>query len=319
MKILLIGPRPPPHGGISVHVAGIHKQLVRDGITCEVLDTGQGALGLAFAWSLLRYGLRGWQLQLHTNGHNRKSWLLAIACGVAGLPGGGSVLTLHSGMAPGYLQSSSWSRRLAKVAGSLYECIVCVSFAIEEALIGVGVASGKIELSPGYLNIRMPAAPLNSSLDDWMSRHVPVFSTTMFFRPEYGFDLLISALTKFRHRHPAVGCVVMGSGEQRAAAERLVQQAGLEDAVLMAGDVDHETCLAVMARSDVFLRPTLEDGDSISVREALALKIPVIASGVGTRPPGTVLFRRGDTTDLIEKIESALEWPCETEGRHANA
>ena len=319
MKILLIGPRPPPHGGISVHVAGLHEQLIRDGITCEVLDTGKGGLGPAFAWSLLRYGLCGWQLQLHTNGHNRKSWLLAVACGIVGLPGGGGVLTLHSGMAPGYLQSSPWPQRLAKVAGSLYGRIVCVSSAIEEALIGAGVASDKIELSPGYLKVRMPATPLNSLLDDWMARHVPVFSTTIFFRPEYGFDLLISALAKLRHGHPAVGCVVMGSGEQRAAAERLVQQAGLDDAVLLAGDVDHETCLAVMARSSVFLRPTLEDGDSISVREALALKIPVIASRVGTRPPGTMLFRRGDSTDLLEKIESALKWSCETEGSHASA
>jgi glycogen synthase len=319
MRVLLVGPRPPPHGGISVHVAGIHEQLVRDGITCEVLDTGQGALGLAFAWSLLRYRISGWQLQLHTNGHNRKSWLLAIICGVAGFPGRGSVLTLHSGMAPRYLQSSPWPPRLAKVAGALYGRVVCVSFAIQEALMGVGVAPDKIELSPAYRTVRMPAAPLNSLLDAWMARHVPVFSTTMFFRPEYGFDLLISALTKLRHSHPAIGCVVMGSGEQRASAERVVQQAGLEDAVLMAGDVDHQTCLAVMARSDLFLRPTLEDGDSISVREALALKIPVIASRVGTRPPGTVLFRRDDSTDLLEKIESALKSSCEMEVRHANA
>ena len=61
-----------------------------------------------------------------------------------------------------------------------------------------------------------------------------------------------------------------------------------------------------MARSDVFLRPALEDGDSISVREALAMGIPVVASRVGTRPPGTILFRKGDKTDLVDKLESVL-------------
>lgn len=244
--------------------------------------------------------------------------MLAFTCGVAGLRRGGSVLTLHSGMVPGYLQSSPRARRLAKIAVSLFGRIVCVSSAIQESLVNAGVAPDKIGLSPAWLPVRMSAAPLNSLLDTWMARHIPVFSTTMFFRPEYGFDLLISALTNLRIRHPAVGCVVMGSGEHRAGAERAVQEAGLEDAVLLAGDVDHDICLAVMARSDVFLRPTLEDGDSISVREALALRIPVIASCVGTRPFGTTLFRRGDRADFIEKIESALAWSCEMEGTRAN-
>jgi glycosyltransferase involved in cell wall biosynthesis len=76
--------------------------------------------------------------------------------------------------------------------------------------------------------------------------------------------------------------------------------------VLLAGDVDHDTCLALMSASDVFIRPTLEDGDSISVREALELKVPVVASRVGTRPPGAILFHPGDVEDLLSKLECAL-------------
>jgi glycosyltransferase involved in cell wall biosynthesis len=113
----------------------------------------------------------------------------------------------------------------------------------------------------------------------------------------------------------------MGSGAGRAEAERTVREAGMEDAIRMTGDVDHETCLAIMARSQVFLRPALEDGDSISVREALALGIPVVASSVGTRPTGTILFRNGDIADLLEKIESALglKRVGHAERRHAEA
>jgi hypothetical protein len=57
--------------------------------------------------------------------------------------------------------------------------------------------------------------------------------------------------------------------------------------------VNHDACLALMSACDVFLRPTLEDGDSISVREALALGVPVVASRVGARPAGAILFRPG--------------------------
>jgi len=61
-----------------------------------------------------------------------------------------------------------------------------------------------------------------------------------------------------------------------------------------------------MSASDVFLRPTLEDGDSISVREALALGVPVVASRAGTRPDGALLFHRGDVEEMCAKVELAL-------------
>ena len=98
----------------------------------------------------------------------------------------------------------------------------------------------------------------------------------------------------------------MGSGEQRAEAERRIREAGLEENVLLLGDVDHDTCLALMSASDVFVRPTLEDGDSISVREALSLGVPVVASRIGTRPAGAILFQPGDVEEMLSKVELAM-------------
>jgi glycosyltransferase involved in cell wall biosynthesis len=128
----------------------------------------------------------------------------------------------------------------------------------------------------------------------------------LFFRPEYGFDFLIDTLTRVKCLYPSFGCLVMGSGEQRARAEKRVREAALDDSVLLLGDVDHDTRLALMSACDVFLRPTLEDGDSISVREALSLGIPVVASRVGTRPDGAILFRPGDVDQMLAGIELAL-------------
>src|ERR1700675_4859155 len=103
VKGLLIGPYPPPHGGISVHVSGIYQQLIAAGVRCAVLDTGQIPNRLRFAMELARYAARGWTLHLHTNGHNRNSWLLALLCAIGGQMRG-CILTLHSGMMPGYLR-----------------------------------------------------------------------------------------------------------------------------------------------------------------------------------------------------------------------
>jgi glycosyltransferase involved in cell wall biosynthesis len=98
----------------------------------------------------------------------------------------------------------------------------------------------------------------------------------------------------------------MGSGEERDKAERRVREAGLEENILLLGDVNHSACLALISACDVFLRPTLEDGDSISVREALALGVPVVASRAGARPAGAILFQPGDAEDLLAKIDLAL-------------
>jgi glycosyltransferase involved in cell wall biosynthesis len=57
-----------------------------------------------------------------------------------------------------------------------------------------------------------------------------------------------------------------------------------------------------MSRSSVFVRPTFRDGDSISVREALALGLHVVASDVGVRPSGTIVFAAGNVDELVEAL-----------------
>ena len=307
MRVLLIGPNPPPHGGVSVHVSGVHQWLNRSGVTCRILDTGAAPLGLRFGLTVLRYAFDGWTLHLHTNGHNLKSWLLALACGLAGKCSGGAILTLHSGLLPGYIQAAPfWRRTLTLLTFSLYKQVVCVSLEIGKTLLSLGLDSRRMEILPAFLSTEGPQPALDPELLAWVGRHRPLFSTVLFFRPEYGFDLLVSALARLRRLYPSLGCLVMGSGEQRPEAENRIREAGLEENILLLGDMDHPRCLALLSASDVFLRPTLRDGDSISVREALCLGVPVVASRVGARPAGAILFRPGDLEDMLAKIRLAM-------------
>src|SRR5690349_6708755 len=105
MKILLIGPYPPPHGGISVHVMEARHQLERTGAQVRVLNTTRGAAESPeylrfqtlprFLIILLHHSLQGWMLHVHTNGHNCKSWTMAFLCGLIGSLGRGRLLTIH--------------------------------------------------------------------------------------------------------------------------------------------------------------------------------------------------------------------------------
>jgi glycogen synthase len=230
---------------------------------------------------------QGWTPHLHTNGHNRKSWLLALACGLAGKVRGSAVLTLHSGLAPRFVSTLSfWQRWCVARTCSLYGRVLCVSSAIQNSLVFIGVPRERTEIAPACLPVSPPHLALDANLLAWTERHRPVFSTALFFRPEYGFELLVAGLAKFRLRQPNFGCLVMGSGENQAQARKLVEEAGLEHNLLLMGDVEHNTCLELMSKSDVFLRATLEDGDSISVREALSLGVPVWLAGRALVRPG---------------------------------
>ena len=57
-----------------------------------------------------------------------------------------------------------------------------------------------------------------------------------------------------------------------------------------------------MAACDVFVRPTLADGDSVSVREALALGRKVVATAVGHRPADVLLVPPGDDGALADAL-----------------
>lgn len=65
----------------------------------------------------------------------------------------------------------------------------------------------------------------------------------------------------------------------------------------------------VIEKSDIFIRPTITDGDALSLRESLFFGIPAIASDCTNRPEGTIIFKTGDANDLKQKILNVLSTP----------
>jgi glycosyltransferase involved in cell wall biosynthesis len=188
----------------------------------------------------------------------------------------------------------------------LYDRIGCVNSDLAKAVMELGGETNTVHIAPAFLPIEMPDVQLPAGIESWLQSRSPVVSATMFFRPEYGFEILIAAVSRLKQIYPNIGCLVMGSGSDRAEAGASIEECGLGNIVYLAGDLDHELCLAVMARSTAFVRPTFRDGDSISVREAQALGVPVIASDIGTRPVGVTLFSAGDVGGLVNAMASVF-------------
>jgi glycosyltransferase involved in cell wall biosynthesis len=316
--MLLVGPYPPPHGGISVHVATLHRRLAGAGVRCQVLDIDGvhppasngdrpgASQRLALLARLRSLAGRGWAMHLHTHGHTRNGWLMVLSCGVAARRAPGRLLPLHSGRVPDYLESGAGARSLARVALQPYGRIVCVSERIREAVAALGVEPERLEVGAAYLPVAPAPVELPEELAGWLTSHRPLLASTLFFRPEYGFDVLLEAIDAVRRRHPSVGCLVVGGGAGESEARAAVRARGLEEHVRLTGDLPHALCLGLIARAHLFVRPARTDGDALSVREALHLGVPVVASDAALRPPGVVLFPNGDAAALAERVDAVL-------------
>jgi len=109
---------------------------------------------------------------------------------------------------------------------------------------------------------------------------------------------VVRALAHIFRERPAlrgtVRGIVVGDGPERAALKAEVASAGLEETIWFAGD--REDVPALLAAMDLFLLPSLGEGISNTVLEAMAAGLPVIATRVGGNPE---LVVEGETGHLV--------------------
>lgn len=326
MRVLLVGPFPPPYGGMAVQICEWHHRLTQlDGYECSVLNIGESrtkpvdgcipVLGYAdYLRKLYDFARRGYLFHLVTTGHSFKSWLSGFACAVVGMKNGRrTVLVFGSGDAPAYMRKASMLSRLI-IRGTLRlgGRIVCRNEQTRKALIGMGASSSKISVLPGFLGIHShQRAPLPEAIREFAEKHSPVLGATVYvpesgvLLPEYGIELIVGALKELRTTYPRLGVVIMGPGPE--VKSQITELTDVDRHIVFTGALPHETVLDVMKKLAIFVRPTYTDGDSISVREALALGVPVVASATDFRPDGVSIFRKGDLQDFVEKLRYAVE------------
>jgi hypothetical protein len=124
----------------------------------------------------------------------------------------------------------------------------------------------------------------------------------------YGFMDAIILLGQLRDSGKDVGLIliVLGSKHDRVEREylvdlkKLIKDNNLENSVLWI-ESSYMELWPVLTKVDVLLRPTKSDGDALSIRESLFLKIPVIASNAVPRPAGTVVYKLKSREDLLHK------------------
>lgn len=95
-----------------------------------------------------------------------------------------------------------------------------------------------------------------------------------------GQGLLIEAIAQLRERGFEARLTLVGAGPKRADLERLADRLGIREHVLFAGAVGQDHIQSIYRSGDVFCLPSLAEGLPVVFMEAMALKLPVVASRI---------------------------------------
>jgi len=134
-----------------------------------------------------------------------------------------------------------------------------------------------------------------------------------------GHKYLIEAISHIVKNRKDILCVIVGAGKLRTTLERQISSLGLEDYVLLAGGKPHEEIPLWMNACNLFVLPSLNEGNPTVMFEALGCGKPFVGTRVGGVPEVItsdeygLLVEPANPDDLAEKILVALdqEWDRE--------
>jgi len=129
------------------------------------------------------------------------------------------------------------------------------------------------------------------------------------FRPVKNIPMVIQVFSEVRRRVTAK-LVMIGDGPEKAGAEQLTRELGIERDVLFLGNQD---CMEeLLPLADVFLLPSSSESFGLVALEAMSAEVPVVASNVGGLPEvvehGTTgyLHDPGHTAGFVSSVLKLL-------------
>ena len=318
MRVLQLGPYPPPHGGVQTNLVAIREFLRRRGIACAVINLtryrraeGDGLYypHNPFQVIALLLRLRYDIIHIHFGG-NIAARLLALWLVCSLLPGKKTVLTFHSGGYPSSKPGKTarrWClrgfifRRIDRIIGVNQEMLAMFE--------RFGVPPSRLRLISPHTFQSPPPAELRPEVRAFLQSHSPLLATVSGLEPEYDIPLQVEVLGRLLPRFPNLGLIVIGGGSLEREIRNLVASKPYSSSILVCGDMHHAETLHAIHQCNVMLRTTLYDGDSIAVREALDLGTPVVATDNGMRPAGVHLIPIAGRQECERAIERILKNP----------
>jgi glycosyltransferase involved in cell wall biosynthesis len=324
----VIGKVPPPFGGVSVHTgrlacyAGVKGWRVRvfDFSKREKFRFAQNVtvypFGVHSPFALVRILCSRSIIHFHGG-----PWFLWCFFGFLGLLGRKVLLGVHPSdwLVVSYARKHVFKRWLFRACCRGFSCVAVPHKWVEQVVSGLGLPFRKIVrmnsnfIPPVSRSQNHEAVP--NEVWDFVKDHSPVLGGCGYrlnFKDGidvYGLDLLIPLIHRLRHSDfPNSGVVFVLPHVDNYAyfneLKRMIKELNVEKHMLFVHG--ERKAYPVWPHLDVFIRPTLVDAGSFSVRECLCVGIPVVASDCVERPKEVVTFKCRDLEDLEDKVKIVL-------------
>jgi glycosyltransferase involved in cell wall biosynthesis len=286
-RLAIVGPLPPPSGGMANQCRQLARLLQADGIAAEIVRNNPphrpafvGSIrGVRAVFRLVPYLLQLWRVAgrvdvLHLFANSGWAWHLfaAPAIWIARLRGKAIIVNYRGGHADTFLAQSA-SRVLPTLRAA--SALVVPSAFLQGVFARYGVPS---EIVPNIIDLDRfrPRVPVE--------RGNPVILVARNLEPIYDIATALRAFAQVRAAIPGARLVVAGSGPERERLLALAGDLGVTAAVTFAGRVDNADMPALYHDADLALNSSTVDNMPISLLEAYACGVPVVSTNVGGVP-----------------------------------
>jgi glycosyltransferase involved in cell wall biosynthesis len=324
-SLAIIGGYPPPYGGVTTHTRRLCALLDERGIDYVVYNAvsssapGQRVVSVARRrgrW-LASYLLGGREPAVYLMSRRLMAWLVGALLVL--LRGKRVMLRLQNAQLIDWERASRWRRHLAAFALRHMTGVVCVRPALADLVARCGVPAERIHWFPGFLPPSL-AEQAREAVDpqvwDFVSRTRPVIAANGKVgwhagEDLYGLDQLVELAARLKPDYPQLGIVICfwdhrpGDQDYLAKLEARAAAQGVRENILF--NTRPGLFVPVLGAADLFVRPTNTDGDASSIREALYLEVPTVASDAAERPAGVRCFRSRDVSDFEAQVRRVLE------------
>jgi L-malate glycosyltransferase len=287
MHIGLVGPLPPPFGGMANQTRQLAELLRSEGLTVSLVQTNAeyrphwvSRLPLIRALCrLLPYIFALWQQAgrchvMHVMANSGWSWHLfaAPAIWIAKLRRTPVIVHYHGGEAEAFFAEST---RLAHLTMCKASAVIVPSKFLQTVFARFGISA---EIIPNAVDLDRFQ---NSAPHQLTRRH---FLVARNLEPIYDNETAIRAFLTVHRKHPDATLTIAGSGPLADLLHALAEHLGLANAVVFTGRLDRDAMALAYRKADIAINPSLVDNMPGSVLEALASGLPVISTNVGGVP-----------------------------------
>lgn len=320
--IYMIGPLPPPIGGVSIHISRL-VSILENSFNVNKIDTSKKGLILILGILKLVFDSLKKSTQIIVHNHIFNVYynaFIVLTCKIFRIK---YVQTIHS-FRINKNELSSIKIRLILFIIKNADKIIVVSNKIKNDLIEFDrEILFKTWVNPAFIPYeeKITQKSKDEYLDNlqirgFLDSHKILICANaykiVFYNNEdlYGIDLCIELMRKLKiSKGYNIGFIFMlpqiGDLNYFNTMKKRINEYGLDKDFIFINKVVQ--LVPLFEYVDIFLRPTNTDGDALSIREALFSGIPVISSDIVTRPFGTITFKNRDVLDLFDKVEGVLQ------------